>query len=441
MIFSIYKCKFVNFTTNKNFPFLQLSFKQTPDILEKPTSLNLEAAVSAQLNPYRQLVEKYEALLEVQRDIQKARQPQPPSLQDELMNSGELGSFNKFCKDGEFKKSEAGSSTGTRRKTPTDFSEVETTSSGFSDETSNKATQTEERSGAFLCTIADGEDCKFTIYDDASQVDSRFRDKPKYRELFREIFSVLKRAAENKDEGEQLPLLDDQQPPQASAQVKVPPVTPATEDIPVDFDTQSIVSSVISEQSIVSECVTKIERKKAKAHKKQAAKEIGFEDENKPPGSRQNLEIFAIMNAKKKARRSRQRSKDKFTSKDGRDTSAASSINLDSVVESPPSTASGSPIKSSKKARRHHQMISTYSAITSEPQAEWNGHSLTIYNRNSQSSKQTPPPWKCVMPEEPSKSSKGPFKPSAAAQELLKLRKLDLSYAEVLRRSDNKRRK
>ena len=91
---------------------------------------------------------------------------------------------------------------------PTDFSEAETSSSGFSDETSNKATQTEGRPGSFLCSIADGEDCKFSIYDDNSPFESRFRKTPEYRQLFSEIFSVLKRAAEAKDEGEKLPLLD-----------------------------------------------------------------------------------------------------------------------------------------------------------------------------------------------------------------------------------------
>lgn len=68
--------------------------------------------------------------------------------------------------------------TGAKRKvmqTPTDFSEAETSSSGFSDEISNKCTQTEE---TFLCTIADGED-KFSIYDEASPIDSRFRHCPK----------------------------------------------------------------------------------------------------------------------------------------------------------------------------------------------------------------------------------------------------------------------
>jgi hypothetical protein len=385
-------------------------------------------------NPYRDLVEKYEALLQVQRSSMKNRQQQQMSLQDELMNSGDFR-FRKD-KDDDAKKSEAGSSTGTRRKTPTnDFSETETTSSGFSDETSNKATQTEERSGSFLCTIADGEDCKFTIYDDASPIESRFRDRPKYRELFREIFTVLKKAAENKDEGEQLPLLDDQEPvKEESKESKVPPVTPATEDIPVDFDAQSVISSAVSEHSIaVSECITKSERKKIKASRKQSAKDKE-DDENRPPtGNRQSLEFYAIMNAKKKSRRSRRHSKDKYAGST-RDSSVAEpslpdvgQIELEEKekenqeIEKPESPITPTNSRA-KRERRKQQMIQTFSAITSEAPAEWNGNSLTIYNRNVKAPKATPPPW-----------NESQFRPSAASQELHKLKKLDLSYAEVLK--------
>lgn len=82
----------------------------------------------------------------------------PQSLQDELLNSGEFSSFNtKYTSDDEKEKK---NTVGARHKTPTDFSETETTSSGFSDETSTKATQTEDNPGSFLFSIADGEDCK-----------------------------------------------------------------------------------------------------------------------------------------------------------------------------------------------------------------------------------------------------------------------------------------
>lgn len=88
------------------------------------------------------------------------------------------------------------------------FSEAETSSSEYSDDICNKSTQTDQKPGYFLCSIDDGKDCKFHIYDDVSPIDSRFRNRPEYRELFKKIFSVLKKAADNKTGSKQLPLLD-----------------------------------------------------------------------------------------------------------------------------------------------------------------------------------------------------------------------------------------
>lgn len=209
-------------------------------------------------NPYRVLVEKYEALLEMQRHPASARQHHVAptsnclSLQEELQLSGDFSSFNGKV-DADAESDNEGTEpiipgkscvkeNKTQKKpekvfsaTPTDFSEAETLSSGFSDETSNKAIQTDGHlpPGSFLCSIADGDDCRFSIYDDASPIESRFRKTPEYRQLFREIFAVLKRAAEAKDEGEQLPLLEDLTP--VAEAPKVPPVTPAKEDLPDDF--------------------------------------------------------------------------------------------------------------------------------------------------------------------------------------------------------------
>lgn len=490
-----------------------LTIKDDDDssIVERPTSLE----TTPKYNPYKELVERYEALLKVQRDSrtritsqlteQKIQQQnndsQPISLHDELMNSGDFSSFNtKYTSDDEgTKKSSVG---GVRHKTPTDFSEVETTSSGFSDETSNKSTQTDLRSGAFLCTIADGEDCKFTIYDDASPIDSRFRDRPKYRELFKEIFTVLKKAAENKDEGEKLPLLDDQQPISEQTVNIVPPVTPATENIPQEFDSQSIMSSVISENSIaVSECITKTERRKAKQQKKQLAKEPKEETtENRPPISVQMLPSgklvtpynrdaldFLALSAKKKTRRSRQRSKDKYSGH-GRDTSncsnasgaANTNINYtqlpdDAIDDGHQSKLTNNNNNNNNKdhrsnhqqnnskirahdltdfnryeqveavARNTHrrrtnnhilQSFSTVHAVGSI-RPEWDD-SRTGYNRNSkQGSGYTG--FNCRP--NPSVNSNGEieFKQSAASHELMKLKKLDLSYAQVLRRSERMR--
>lgn len=394
------------------------------------------------------MVEKYEALLEVQRHSMTVRnRNQQINLQEEFSTSGEFSSLNtKYTNDDgsginmnmNMTKNNVNNqriqddvknnqSTGVRKKTklrtPTDFSEAESASSGFSDETSNKATQTDEKSGFFLCTIADGDDCKFSIYDNASPIDSRFRDRPEYRVLFKEIFQVLKKAAENKEEGEKLPLLDD-------TIVKAPPVTPATEELPeICDDNQSVISSAVSEQSVaMSERITKTERKRIE-EKKHIDKNG---QENKPPIGqqiledgriltpyrRQPLEYLAVTgNLKKKSKKNR-----RIQNIDRSDSP---------ILPSPPRvyyTSSG------KKRRdmRPFNLLATPNASTSNtnPMAlskmEWNGNSMTIYNRN------VPSPTPNVR-----KDSEGfEYKPSAASQDLHKLKKLDLSYAEVLRRAD-----
>uniref|UniRef100_A0A0A9VT48 Cerebellar degeneration-related protein 2 n=1 Tax=Lygus hesperus TaxID=30085 RepID=A0A0A9VT48_LYGHE len=233
-------------------------------------------------NPYRTLVEKYEALLKVQATGKVPAILRPAyvthesskclSLQEELAMSG-FSSFHREEDDGEFEVSQVQQVT---KSTP-DFSETETSSSGFADETMNKGTQTEATvPGAFLCSITDGDDCKFSIYDEASPIETRFRKTPEYKKLFREIFDVLKRAAEAKDEGENHPLLEDQTPmsdaamclvhhtmcmisgenlplledqtPMCEAAPKVPPVTPAVEDVPELPEPEDAASSVTSEQ-------------------------------------------------------------------------------------------------------------------------------------------------------------------------------------------------
>jgi hypothetical protein len=412
------------------------------------------------INPYRDLVAKYEALLEVRRmpmhnnqrhqqqqsNQQQHQQPTPQimSLHDELNNSGDFSSLNtKFSgedsgkdeKPSHLTENNGGKATnsGAIRKqarfTPTEFSEADTVSSGFSDETSNKATQTDERSGSFLCTIADGEDCKFSIYDDASPIDSRFRNRPEYRELFREIFTVLKKAAENKDEGEKLPLLDDNEP----ATVKVPPVTPATEEMPTDFPDESETQSVISVQSehsvAMSERITRTERKKLKQQQKQADKELR---ENKPPigvacidgriltpYKREPLEYLSVavgVKKKKKSRRNLDRS----------DSPVA--------VPSPPRVFLSSGNKRGRHLKPYVEGGQSPTASNSSTIQDWNGTSLTIYNRSFQSTSSS------SGSQNKSIDSNGDminFRPSSSAlHDLHKLKSLELSYAEVLRRAD-----
>ncbi|XP_058829158.1 uncharacterized protein LOC131688709 isoform X2 [Topomyia yanbarensis] len=488
----------------------------------KPDTLDLSNASSN--NPYRELVEKYEALLEVQRNslmrkVSGSGGPQAlsqqhavaaqdgpsclqpagsgvatqPSLHEEL-GSGDFSSLNTKFTDEDGSKKDDQSSNGTRRKiglrTPTDFSEAETTSSGFSDEISNKATQTDERPSNFLCTIDNGEDCKFSIYEGQTVIDSRFRFSPSHRELFREIFGILKKAADNRDEGEQLPLLDDQIPAPSKTDTapKVPPVTPANEEPPSEFgdDTQSIISSAVSEQSFaMSECITRSERKKIEKQAKYAEKHGGGEQENKPPigvaalpdgriltpYKRQPLEYLTVCVGvnKKKSRRRRNRVP---TGADSPVDRSDSPITL----PSPPRvfTSSGKKGRTSYRPWNPNAAVTTSSpanspSATPAAAAEWNGNSMTVYNRGlnsptpSCSSQRTPTQasqssavsWKSstavVTPTSTASRNGGnryaeltdesgelvQFKPSSASHDLHKLKKLDLSYAEVLRRADH----
>ncbi|XP_055709144.1 cerebellar degeneration-related protein 2-like isoform X2 [Phlebotomus papatasi] len=394
--------------------------------VSKPDSLDLAAAPVA--NPYRVLVERYEALMEEQK-----RRSQVLGLTEDSHMSGDYSSIHTKDTDEESAtgsgrrtaQADNGKSTGARRKTtlrtPTDFSETETTSSGYSDETSNKSTQTDERAGSFLCTIADGEDCKFSIYDDASPIGSRFRNRPEYRELFKEIFAVLKKAAENRDEGDKLPLLDDTHPP---TDVKVPPVTPATEDLPeIQDDAISVTSSMISEQSVaMSECITKTERRKIEQQKKHA------NQENKPPigqivedgriltpYKRQPLEYLSVsVNVKKKHRKNRRNH-------------AIDRSDSPAGVPSPPKVfyATGS-------GRKRRDMRPVDLAHLSPSGFEWPGKQAS--NRGVSQSPSTPSTANSSRNE--LDTSAVEFRPSTASQDLQKLKKLDLSYAEVLRRAD-----
>ncbi|XP_050524238.1 cerebellar degeneration-related protein 2 isoform X2 [Daktulosphaira vitifoliae] len=206
-------------------------------------------------NPYRILVDKYEALLKIQQKQNAFNnsgcKDQGVSLHKELQISAQFSSFNGDATDSE---DEAADTPAAGKQHV--FSETETSSSGFSDETSNKGTQTETFfTGSFLCTISDGDDCRFSIYDNASPIESRFRKTPEYRQLFREIFAVLKRAAEAKDEGEMLPLLYDDVSalsPGIHEETndidrivvpKVPPATPACENNPLVSSIEAVTLS------------------------------------------------------------------------------------------------------------------------------------------------------------------------------------------------------
>uniref|UniRef100_A0A182NSU7 Uncharacterized protein n=1 Tax=Anopheles dirus TaxID=7168 RepID=A0A182NSU7_9DIPT len=395
-------------------------------------------------------------------------------------------------------------------------SEAETASSGYSDEVSNKATQTDESPRNFLCTIADGKDWRFSIYEDESAIDSRFRFSPAHRELFREIFSVLRKAAENRDEGDQLPLLDDTKPAAATAAAAamglagrggtnpVPPVTPANEEPPCGFgleedddedddqETVSFVSSsAVSEQSFaMSECITKSERRRI-ARQAKAASRYAEEEQPKAPDAvvpddgtqsqhqqpqlepnqpkavgqtdgrafHSQLDFIPVtigVHKRKSRRRSHRREAQQAAA-------AAAAAGAGTTPQTPtPPRATGSTRKHRPSFRPWNPERDSGSIGLGTSFETWNGNSMTIYNR----AVAKPGPAVAPVPNAAPPSSRTrrsgekkripaglrnryadlmddalgddvvQFQPSTASQHLHKLQKLDLSYAEVLRRTD-----
>lgn len=393
-------------------------------------------------NPYRVLVEKYQALLEVQRHCQPRRKDATPamSLQEELEMSGEFNNF--YPAASEVAAAPESAKTASRAKpesqagkkpfsaTPTDFSEAETSSSGFSDETSNKATQTDDRPGSFLCSIADGEDCKFSIYDDNSPFESRFRKTPEYRQLFSEIFSVLKRAAEAKDEGEKLPLLDDPAP----LQPKYDPSFQEDLQSEATDDNQSVMSSMVS--SVVSEPVFRVQtaspanipkdgKQQSDGKRSSNAAATASQQPAKDASCRMdyvslNLRVRKKSAAKKNAVKKAQQN----------DRTAPDVI--------PTTNPKFVPAKSSGGRRR----FKPFNPADYEHSGALNGQH-TAYPNRSRDRKLFGPARGTNDQQQQQQHNNyeyKDFKPSTASEEVARLKRLELSYAEVLRTPNNKSR-
>ncbi|XP_041766470.1 uncharacterized protein LOC121590668, partial [Anopheles merus] len=507
----------------------------------KPDSLDLALSECAgPTNPYRELVEKYEALLEVHRQPlgQKSATAAPTGAPGPA--TGVAGSGNNTpvdsCQPQQLLADAAdllpcGPSTlgaggddaperagpGERRDgravAATECSE--TASSGYSDEVSNKATQTDESPRNFLCTIADGKDWRFNIYEDDSAIDSRFRFSPAHRELFREIFSVLRKAAENRDEGDQLPLLDDTKPGAANpaaarpggggggaAAVTVPPVTPANDEPPTGFglekdqqqgaaeqddeigETVSFVSSsAVSEQSFaMSECITKSERRRIARQAKAAGRYADGEQQansgadpagQKPAGPGYiPLEYISVSVGVRKGK-SRRRSHRRDEAHTPQGAAAGGGGMAATTTPTPPRSGS---------ARKHRTSFRPWNperdggVAMAAADASWSagrGHrsatplSSAGTTTAAATATATPPSAAAINPGSSRTSRRSEkkrnataglrnryadlmqdalgdevveFRPSSASQHLHKLQKLDLSYAEVLRRADGGRR-
>jgi hypothetical protein len=393
-------------------------------------------------NPYRVLVEKYEALLKVHQNpgprCKSNGLPDCMSLQQELQMSAELGKH-----EGGVRGSKKPFTT-----TPTDFSEAETSSSGFSDETSNKSTQTDGRLGSLLCSIADGDDCKFSIYDDSSTFESRFHKTPEYRRLFSEIFEVLKRAAVAKDEGMELPLLED-----AVAEPEPEPPTPCAEDCPSELtdDAGSVASLAVS--SIASEPVFHVRtplfgRKPEPARTTEAANQ----ENGLGPRRHQPLEYLSIQVKKKEpeeglasprpgTRRQQpleylayQAKRKSSAKKGGRRSSGSVGKGNSPTTPDVIPTANPRVVQLKGSGRRRFRPI-----IASEISdgVIWNGNTTHFYSsprgRQLQEHQQHRQHRQRVAESPSRERSANGYKPGTAAEEVAKLRRLEMSYAEALR--------
>ncbi|XP_043274059.1 cerebellar degeneration-related protein 2 isoform X2 [Venturia canescens] len=415
-------------------------------------------------NPYRVLVEKYEALLEVQRHPAVRRKPSVPttcmSLQEELEMSGEFNNFqNSSCdyetsqQDSKTSNQNGGGRRGFSRKpfsaTPTDFSEAETSSSGFADETSNKSTQTDERPGFLLCSIADGEDCKFSIYDDNSPFESRFRKTPEYRELFSEIFRVLKRAAEAKEDGEKLPLLDN-----SSSNNTLKCENNSGDSAQLDDcnseatdDCQSVMSSVVS--SVVSEPVFRVQtpEMKRKNHETPSTMQETPKSSLSTANSLTNGKVSGDVHNHQRTHQPRRHHLDYLSINvqvRKKNNAKKNSPKKASVERSATPDNSTSPRvhKSNSSGRRNR-----FRPLTTAEQADgtiWNGNTLHIFSSktrispgnsnisNNLRSRQGSVSSTRNSPNEQHNSSLE-YKPSTASEEVARLRRLEMSYAEALR--------
>ncbi|XP_050430634.1 cerebellar degeneration-related protein 2 isoform X2 [Adelges cooleyi] len=395
-------------------------------------------------NPYRVLVDKYEALLKIQQkhNAFNGSRDQGISLHEELQMSGQFSSFNGNATDSEDDAAADPPAAGKQHV----YSETETTSSsGFSDETSNKGTQTETFfTGSFLCTISDGDDCRFSIYDDASPIESRFRKTPEYRQLFREIFAVLKRAAEAKDEGERLPLLQDDPALLSGVQhdddddvvdesvPRVPPATPACEANP-------LISSI---ESAVAQ---------AQRHHQQ------LQQQQQPQPKRKQQQPAAAAAAREHRRERRQKHQEQphqveqlLHQREPSETRSETAVEQPALRRRDIIEELALAAAKQKKQRHHHHRRSASKQqskdISHLLEFKWTDHMTRRQGRRAGSGERSASgnraTW-CASKDDVPSSSPARVAPereaaatpyaSAASQEVAKLKLLEKSYAEVLR--------
>lgn len=388
------------------------------------------------------LVEKYEALLKIQEQQHGSRQRieygfcstpsskpnQCMSLRDELQLSGNYYDGDK--KDMTDSELEDDETQEPQHSSRTNNHEMTITRPLFADSMLHKSTQTEVLAvlpGSFLCKISDGSDCQFSIYDDASPVESRFRKTPEYRQLFKEIFAVLKRAAEAKDEGESLPLLDDRLPhatPHALilSQPRVPPVTPAKEEqlfIPSEYEKSEISRSV--NQSSLPHMQKEVESVEPK-ESKPVSSEVATKRPSRPDIMQQLMEGVRPVNEKKTPNRDRK---------------ALSSVRRASPSPSPCSSRSSSKRRAGSKTRRKRDKMTDSPNRSRERHQQKSNRTVETFNKleifdkaADMASTERP----CIVKKErPVSMFVFGSGSNSASKEVAKLKILEKSYAEVLR--------
>jgi len=442
---------------------------------------------SATKNFYKEFVDKYEPLF-----IDHVKKTTPKklfaSLEEELKNSGQYSSFGLKEQDYESshddgasdKQNDSKKSRKTMSRTPTDFSEAETSSSGFADEMSNssKSTQTDCILGSLLGSISAGDDCRLGVYNIA---DNQLKGRSDYRKLFEEMYIVLKKAADEevlassrKHEATDASLSTTASETQMSV---------STADFQSD-DTASLQSSTVSStvalsQSKIEEQPQKLEEpEKKKEPEKKNAPQKKEEPEKKEQAKKKEQE--------KKPKQEKREKKDKKVEKQDQTETPSAVAQVETptpepvAVEEPkpqelvlrplirqpfeyiqtehrkrsssrrknrnversdsPMThiVGSQPINYTSRptsGRRRRELKIAQRTSTPEPPSEmpWNGNTLQFWSSN-RANVSSP------TPSQGSERGLYEFKPSIASQEIKKLKSLDKSYAEVLKLGECRKR-
>ena len=287
-------------------------------------------------------------------------------------------------------------------RTPTDFSEAETSSSGFSENICNKSTQTND----LLLFIIPNEKDQAGVY--ANVIESRFKNHPEYRKVFEEIIVAIK----NKDTEPAKEVLE-----KRDDKVEVEYKNDGSVDNCTD-DTRSMLSSALSVSSSIAppEINDKHNNAVDVKLKRGAEKKPGVKVEKKQseivlkPLVRHQTEnpLENVMKKRSSSRRKKQQNKPEPLATH--------------ILGSPKVTYANKAVPATRRKKENRP----------EDNLTWNGNTIQFWANNGHSMC-SPTPSQCS--DTPLRFDNGyQFKPSQASQDLHKLKKLELSYADVLRK-------